>query len=288
MTSTPKSASTTSGTTTPSEIPPQSSTSYLSYPVTHIASSLYRRLTEPSPSRPAPPKNPSHTSLNNQANEIPNGVYTPPNRNASPFQPPPLTPLILSGSTSSPILSRAVAEEIRLLVPPRLQLAETWTLAYSLEQDGVSLGTLYNKCASPRLPRDSSFILVIQDGAGGVRPPLPSFPSQTTSSPFPHPLTRNTHLDLRRLSNRPPPPSLLLLRHRRMFPLALLHPPAPHHPAHSIPAPSPLSFRNGNRSYWSQHHNFFSPQPPTKPHLLPFELQFRFLPLASSEFLKWQ
>ncbi|KAK0517167.1 hypothetical protein JMJ35_000322 [Cladonia borealis] len=181
MTSTPKSTSTTSGTTTPSEPPPQSSTSYLSYPVTHIASSLYRRLTEPSPSRPSPPKNPSHTSLNNPANEMPNGVYTPPYRTASPFQPPPLTPLTLSGSISSTILSRAVAEEIRLLVPPRLQLAETWTLAYSLEQDGVSLGTLYNKCASPHLPRDSSFILVIQDAAGGI------FGAYLTDPPHPHP-----------------------------------------------------------------------------------------------------
>ena len=74
------------------------------------------------------------------------------------------------------MLSRAVAEEIRLLVPPRLQLADTWRLAYSLENDGVSLATLYNKCASPKIPRGSSFILVIQDAAGGVRA-LPSRPS---------------------------------------------------------------------------------------------------------------
>ena len=257
MTSTPKSASTTPGTTTPSEPPPQSSTSYLSYPVTHIASSLYRRLTEPSPSRPLPPKNPSHTSLNSQANEMRNGVYTPPHRTASPFQPPPLTPLTLSGSTDSTILSRAVAEEIRLLVPPRLQLAETWTLAYSLEQDGVSLGTLYNKCASPRLPRDSSFILVIQDGAGGVCPPL-SRPNPYLETP--HPLTQPPHPDLRRLLNRPPTPTHFLLRHRRMFPLALLHPPSAHLPAHNIPPPAALSFRNGNRPYRPEYHNFLSPQ----------------------------
>ena len=188
-----------------------------------------------------------------------NGVYTPPYRTASPFQPPPLTPLTLSGSTDSTILSRAVAEEIRLLVPPRLQLAETWTLAYSLEQDGVSLGTLYNKCASPSLPRDSSFILVIQDGAGGVRPPLPSF-----SLPLPfllHPLTQSTHPDLRRLPNRPSPPALLLLRQRRMFPLAFLHPPSPHQPLNNIAPPAPLGFRNRNRSYRPQYHYLFSPQP---------------------------
>ncbi len=278
MTSTPKSASTTSGTTTPSEAPSQSSSSYLSYPVTHIASSLYRRLTEPSPSRPAPPKSPSHISLRDQSNEMRNGVYTPPYRTASPFQPPPLTPLVLSGSTNSTILSRAIAEEIRLLVPPRLQLAETWTLAYSLEQDGVSLGTLYNKCASPRLPRDSSFILVIQDGAGGVRSLIPS-PTHFLP-PLPYPLTPidTRHIDLRRLPNRPPSPTPLLLRHRRMFPLALLHPPSTHQPPHSLPPSTPLSLRNRNRSHRPQHHNLLPPQQP-HPYLPVQQLQLP--PLAS-------
>lgn len=153
----------------PSPSPSQNPTSYLSYPVSHVVSGLYRRLTEPSPNRSAIPRLQTHnTSEQDLANDMPNGVYTPPHRTASPFQPPPLTPLTLSGSTSSTILSRTVAEEIRLLVPPRLQLAEQWSLAYSLEQDGVSLATLYNKCAGPGISRDASFVLVVQDGAGGV------------------------------------------------------------------------------------------------------------------------
>lgn len=175
MSSTPKSASL-AGLPPPSPPPlSQTPTSYLSYPVSHVVSGLYRRLTEPSPNRFAIPRLQSHTSDQDSANDMPNGVYTPPHRTASPFQPPPLTPLTLSGSTSSTILSRIVAEEIRLLLPPRLQLAEQWSLAYSLEQDGVSLGTLYNKCASPEIPRDASFVLVVQDGAGGAclsHPPL--------------------------------------------------------------------------------------------------------------------
>ena len=148
----------------------QNPTSYLSYPVSHVVSGLYRRLTEPSPNRTANPRLQTNTSDQDlAANDMPNGVYTPPHRTASPFQPPPLTPLTLSSTSSSTsILSRAVAEEIRLLIPPRLQLAEQWSLTYSLEEDGVSLGTLYNKCASPELPRDASFVLVVQDGAGGV------------------------------------------------------------------------------------------------------------------------
>lgn len=153
---------------TPSQTP--TSSNYLSYPVSHVVSGLYRRLTEPSPNRSTTiPRLQTHnTSEQDLAHDIPNGVYTPPHRTASPFQPPPLTPLTLSGATSSTILSRTVAEEIRLLVPPRLQLAEQWSLAYSLEEDGVSLATLYNKCAAPGISRDASFVLVVQDGAGGV------------------------------------------------------------------------------------------------------------------------
>lgn len=199
MTDTPNSNSTASGTSTPPRSNPHPPSSYLSYPVSQTVSSLYRRLTEPSPNRPNKSSKPSSlrspssqslaansntTTTNN--NEMPhNGVYTPPHRTASPFQPPPLTPLTLSASTStSPtILSKAVAEEIRLLVPPRLQLADTWSLAYSLEADGVSLATLYNKCSSsPRVRRDSSFVLVVQDATGGViHPPLPS-----TQTVLPH------------------------------------------------------------------------------------------------------
>lgn len=165
MSSTSKAASTTGPS---SRSPSQTPTSYLSYPVSHVVSGLYRRLTEPSPNRSAIPRLQTHTSDQDLAKDMPNGVYTPPHRTASLFQPPPLTPLTLCGSTSFTILSRAVAEEIRLLIPPRLQLAEQWSLAYSLEEDGVSLGTLYNRCAAPKVPRDASFVLVVQDGAGGV------------------------------------------------------------------------------------------------------------------------
>src|SRR3954451_16508512 len=78
------------------------SAAYLSYPVKHVVSSLYRRMTEP-PEQPvsrlldAP--NVSHSS----------GIYTPPRRTGSPFQPPPLTPLTLKSfhKRSSLVLTRA-------------------------------------------------------------------------------------------------------------------------------------------------------------------------------------
>ena len=45
---------------------------------------------------------------------------------------------------------------------------DDWSLVYSVEQDGVSLGTLYAKCDEYR-GRRSGFVLVVRDGAGGVR-----------------------------------------------------------------------------------------------------------------------
>lgn len=171
---------------TSSEAQLSSASSYLSYPVSHVVSGLYRRFTETSPaSKPhqtsQQQQQQQHQYNNPSSSSTLSGVYTPPRRTASPFQPPPLSPLSLIGFDSSTfpsaqILSRALAEEIRLLIPPRLQLADTWSLAYSLEEDGVSLATLYNRCAS--LPIYSSFVLVIRDAAGGVR----------EHSPFLHPL----------------------------------------------------------------------------------------------------
>ncbi|GFN19690.1 putative oxidative stress response protein Oxr1 [Aspergillus tubingensis] len=156
----PTTSSTSTNATTPSSLQ-QSAASYFSYPVTHVVSGLYRRLTDP----------PSTNTNNNMrrkttttTNDPSNPVFTP-IRTASPFQPPPLTPLTLSDP--SPLLTRSLAEEIRLLVPPRLQLCNTWHLAYSLDRDGASLSTLYDNCrdiASTRSPR-AGYVLVIRDAS---------------------------------------------------------------------------------------------------------------------------
>jgi hypothetical protein len=99
-------------------------------------------------------------------------VYHPPRRRLSPFQPPPLTPLTLTGYRESTaprarLLARAVAEEIRLLTPPRLQLVDTWNLIYSLEQHGSTLSTLYSLCDAHRGKR-GGFVLVVRDGRDGI------------------------------------------------------------------------------------------------------------------------
>jgi TLD len=99
------------------------------------------------------------------------GYYTPPKRTASPFSPPPLTPLTLKSATSltRPLLTRSLAEEIRLLVPPRLQLVDNWRLAYSLEANGASLHTLYNCCEgmAARSQR-AGYVVVVRDSASAA------------------------------------------------------------------------------------------------------------------------
>ncbi|TQW09514.1 oxidation resistance protein 1 [Cordyceps javanica] len=97
-------------------------------------------------------------------------VFNPPRYTASPFRPPPLDPIILHGykdntAPDSRLLTHAVAEEIRNMVPERLRIVEDWNLVYSLEQDGSSLSTLYQKCRAYE-GRRVGFVLVVQDQEG--------------------------------------------------------------------------------------------------------------------------
>lgn len=159
--------------------------SYFSYPVSHVVSGLYRRFADQTPPQP------SLSTMGIINTSTSPEVFTP-LRTASPFQPPPLTPLTLSsGAETDPhtsslqqqLLSRALAEEIRLLVPARLQLVDTWRLAYSLDRDGASLSTLFANCNdyAQRNPR-AGFVLVVRDaspngavfGAYMTDPPHPS------------------------------------------------------------------------------------------------------------------
>lgn len=104
------------------------------------------------------------------------GVFTPSmhhhSRSASPMRPPPLEPLELKGfrddtTGSARLLTPAVAEEIRTLIPERQRLEDEWNLVYSLDQDGASLGTLYQK-ANYYEGQRASFVLVVRDNEGGV------------------------------------------------------------------------------------------------------------------------
>jgi hypothetical protein len=99
-------------------------------------------------------------------------VFTPKPRTLSPFRPPPLDPVVLHGyKDSTPpesrLLTPAVAEEIRTMVPERLRISEDWRLVYSLAQNGTSLATLYQQCR-PYEGMRVGFVLVVKDQEGGV------------------------------------------------------------------------------------------------------------------------
>ncbi|KAF2196893.1 TLD-domain-containing protein [Delitschia confertaspora ATCC 74209] len=202
-----------------------SRSSYFTYPVSYAVSGLLRRISNDPKS-----SNSQRGSLNQSIQNIGpmNGVYTPPRRHASPFQPPPLTPLTLKGyksgtQSSAKLLSTALAEEIRLLVPPRLQLVDTWNLTYSLEQNGVSLATLYEKCDEYRGKR-GGFVIVVKDSSGGIfgaylsDPPHPSSHFYGTGECF---LWRAHILNsIPDMSSLPPPPSADTTNAQRMTTVA--------------------------------------------------------------------
>jgi hypothetical protein len=184
-------------------------------PLSQAVGGLLRRFSSDPPHKDQASSNysDSFASTSNK-NEGIDGVYTPPYRTASPFQPPPLYPVNLEGykdSTpeSARLLTRALAEEIRLLVPPRLQLCEEWKLVYCLEEDGVSLGTLYKKCDELRGLRNG-FVLVVRDGDGGV--------SILSSLRFRN--SANTAIVVWCIFNRSSTSCTTLFRYWRMFSLA--------------------------------------------------------------------
>lgn len=146
--------------------------SYFTYPVSYAVSGLLRRLNSEPAKTPADSHRARTVVPPHDATADMDSVFQPPRRIASPFQPPPLTPLTLHGYKPSTreagrLLSAGLAEEIRLLVPPRLQLVDTWDMVYSLEQNGVSLATLYAQADEYR-GRRGGFVLVVRDASGGV------------------------------------------------------------------------------------------------------------------------
>lgn len=184
-----------------------------------------------------------------------NGVYTPPiHRSVSPMRPPPLEPLQLKGfrddtKESARLLTPAVAEEIRIMVPERQRIDDEWNLVYSLDQDGASLGTLYKACG-PYVGERASFVLVVRDTEGGVSTYHPADPYQpsggrTLSSEIDRFTDMLTLTAIRRLSIRSATPTRSLLWQRRVFPMAGLD--------HHLPcrlAPS-TSFRRYDTSWRS-------------------------------------
>lgn len=92
--------------------------SYFVEPVAYTFAGISRRISNDDAPTPL-----ARALSANYNGSMETAVFNPPVRRFSPFQPPPLTPLTLAGyKDSTPLnarlLSKAVAEEIRLLVPP--------------------------------------------------------------------------------------------------------------------------------------------------------------------------
>ncbi|KAK5113496.1 hypothetical protein LTR62_003365 [Meristemomyces frigidus] len=189
---------------------------YITEPLSYSISSIARRLSEDE--APTALARALSANFNGSMTDPTTGVYHPPQqpiRRRSPFQPPPLTPLTLKGYKDTTkgrarLLSKSMAEEIRLLIPARLQLVDHWSLAYSLEQNGSTLSTLYNLCDAHRGKR-GGYVLVIRDAGGGIfgayltDPPRPQAHYYGSGECF---LWRAFRLSaLPDLSSLPPPPS---------------------------------------------------------------------------------
>ena len=189
---------------------------YFTEPFAYTAKSVVRRLSEDE--APTPLARALSANFNGSMMDPTTGVYHPaalPIRRPSPFQPPPLTPLALKGYKAGTrgearLLSKALAEEIRLLVPPRLQLCDHWELVYSLDQDGSTLSTLYHLSDRHRGKR-GGFVVVVRDSGSGI------FGSYLSDPPKPQPhyfgtgecfLWKAERLPaIPDLSSLPPPPS---------------------------------------------------------------------------------
>jgi len=203
---------------------------YFTEPISYTFSGIARRLSEDE--APTALARALSANYNGSMWDPTTGVYHPPPqvlRRPSPFQPPPLTPLTLRGykdgtRSKARLLSKAVAEEIRLLIPPRLQMVDHWTLTYSIEQNGSSLSTLY-KLAGAHRGKRAGFVLVIRDASGGI------FGAYLTDTPRPQPhyygsgesfLWRAFRLPaLPDLSSLPPPPSADTTHLQRMTTLGV-------------------------------------------------------------------
>ena len=96
---------------------------------------------------------------------------------------PPLTPISLHGfspNTHERVMSEKLAEEIRLMMPTRLQLQDHWDLVYSLEQHGVSLATLYARSKAFSTPQ-VGYVVIVRDRRDHV------FGAYLTEYPHVHP-----------------------------------------------------------------------------------------------------
>ncbi|KAH3903450.1 related to Oxidation resistance protein 1 [Saccharomycodes ludwigii] len=87
---------------------------------------------------------------------------------------PPIKLLGYSPTTKHRLLTPEMCDEIRSLMPTRIQLYSSWTLLYSLEQHGASLTSLYsrikpgNSDVPARTGSRVGYVIIIQDRKNGI------------------------------------------------------------------------------------------------------------------------
>lgn len=94
-------------------------------------------------------------------------------------------------TTKHKLLNEEMVHELRSLMPIRIKLYKTWTLLYSKEENGTSLGTLYRCCQKDydeyRYKKQNfsrnGYLLIVQDMKDGIF-------GVYTDEPF-HPLANN-------------------------------------------------------------------------------------------------
>ncbi|CCH57996.1 hypothetical protein TBLA_0A01950 [Henningerozyma blattae CBS 6284] len=83
-----------------------------------------------------------------------------------------LPPVILTGyspNTKNRLLTTEMCDELRTLMPTRVQLYPKWRLLYSLEQHGASLHSLYHNIApEDKTPMRVGYVLIIKDRLNGI------------------------------------------------------------------------------------------------------------------------
>lgn len=67
-----------------------------------------------------------------------------------------------------PLRADPIVPQIRPSLSPRLRISTKWNLLYSLDQHGISIGTMYERMKVGLRGSSGGVVLVVKDGRGSV------------------------------------------------------------------------------------------------------------------------